>query len=285
MNVSSAISSPPAGAPTDVLALVTSCSPWSPATHVAVSLAADFGAQVTGCYVAPPLRTQHGVESEPSVLALLMDLPHENSRERDAFHELARHAGVPHALWTATRTGIARTLRQLGAWHDLVVVERDLACDGDSFEVLSEALLTCRTTCLILPPSWQGHARFARLVITWNGSIESARAIHAALPFARLAEQVWLIDGETPAYEDDQERAPHIDPQTYLAHHGIQVHSRRIHATPHEAGAVLLREITELKADLLVMGAYGHSRVREHVLGGATRHILKNASLPVLMQH
>jgi nucleotide-binding universal stress UspA family protein len=285
MNVSSAVISPPAGAPTDVLALVSACSPWSPAAHLAVALAADFGARITGCYVDPSLRTQQGGENEPSVLALLMDLPHENSRERDAFHELARHAGVSHALWTATRTGIARTLRQLGAWHDLAVIERDMACEGDSLAILSEALLTSRTTCLILPPSWRVRSRFARLVITWNGSIESARAIHAALPFARLAEEVWLIDGETPAYEDDQERTPHIDPLTYLAHHGIHVRSRRIHAAPHDAGAALLREVNDLQADLVVMGAYGHSRVRERVLGGATRHVLQNVSVPVLMQH
>ncbi|WP_267221177.1 universal stress protein [Dyella silvae] len=285
MNASSAVISPPAGAPTDVLALVTACSPWSPAAHVAVALAADFGARVTGCYVDPALRVQHGGESEPSVLALLMDLPHENSREREAFHELARHAGVSHALWTATRTGIAPTLRQLGAWHDLAVIEREIACEGDSFGILSEALLTCRTTCLILPPSGHVRSRFTRLAIAWNGSIESARAIHAALPFARLAEEVWLFDGETPAYEDDQERAPHIDPLTYLAHHGIHARPRRIHTTPHDAGAALLREIAELKADLLVMGAYGRSRVRERVLGGATRHVLQHAGVPVLMRH
>jgi len=285
MNTSAAVASPPPGAPTDILALVSSSSPWSPATHVAVALAADFDARLTGCYVDPSLRTQQGGEAEPSVLALLMDLPHENSREREDFHELARRAGVPHALWTATRTGIARTLRQLGAWHDLAVIERDMVSEGDAFDVLSEALLTCRTTCLLLPPAWQGQLRPTRVVITWNGSIESARAIHASLPFARLAEEVWLIDGETPEYEDDQERAPHIDPQTWLAHHGVNARSRRIHATPHEAGAALLQEVHQMRADLLVMGAYGRSRVRERVLGGATRHILQNASVPVLMRH
>ncbi len=65
----------------------------------------------------------------------------------------------------------------------------------------------------------------------------------------------------------------------------MHAHSRRIHATPHEAGAALLREATSIGADLLVMGAYGHSRTRERVFGGATRHVLRHARVPVLMEH
>jgi len=285
MSTPASAARPPAGAPSDVLALVTSTALWSPAAHAALGLAASFQSRATGCYIDPSLRMLHGGEAEPSVLALLLELPEENHEDRDAFLALARQAGVQSASWLVTRAGIARTVRQLGAWHDLVVIERDLVDESGSFDVLGEALLSCRTTCLILPPAWQGSTRFARVALAWNGGIESARAIHAALPFAQAATETVLLDGESPTYEDDQDRAPHFDPHTYLANHGVKLRSRRLHATPHDAGVALLREVEQVHADLLVMGAYGHSRVRERVLGGATLHVLRHASVPVLMQH
>lgn len=273
------------GAPTDILALVTATSPWSPAAVAAASLAAGFEARLTGCYVDPSLRMLHGGEPDPSVLALLLDNPHENPGDRDAFLAMAREAGVHRASWMATRAGLAQTTRQLGAWHDLIVIERDMIDADSAFDVLGEALLTCRTPCLLLPPAWPGPVRAARVALAWNGSIESIRAIHASLPFAHAAAEVLLLDGEAPSYEDEQPRAPHFDPVAYLANHGIKARTRRVHATPSEAGVALLREIEAAQAELLVMGAYGHSRVRERVLGGATRHILQHVRVPVLMQH
>lgn len=273
------------GAPADILALVTAVSPWSPAAHVAAGLAAAFGARLTGCYIDPSLRMLHGGEAESSVLALLLDTPEDNPEDRDAFAAFAHKAGVRHARWLTTRAGLAQSTRRLGAWHDLIVLERDIV-DGDSaFDVLGEALLCCRTACMLLPPEWNGIPRFERLAIAWNGGIESVRAIHAALPFARTAEEVLVIDGKPPSADDEGDRTPPFDPLTYLADHQVHAHSRRIAATSHEAGAAILRESMSIGADLLVMGAYGHSRTRERVFGGATRHVLRHAGVPVLMEH
>lgn len=273
------------GAPADILVLVTSTHPWSPAANPAMTLATSFNARVTGCFVDSSLRMLHGGEADASVLALLLEEPEENPADRDAFLTLARQAGVRGASWLVTRAGIARTLRQLGAWHDLVVVERDLVQGANVFDVLGEALLTCHAPCLILPPAWHGEPRFNRIALTWNGSIESTRAIHSAMPYALMAQETLLIDGKPPAYEDDQDRAPHFDPRTYLADRGVKLKTRRLHAAPQDAGEALLREVTLAHADLLVMGAYGHSRVRERIFGGATRHILQHATVPVLMRH
>lgn len=273
------------GAPTDILGLVTSTSPWSPAAHAAAGLAASFGARLTGCYIDPSLRMLHGGEAEPSVLALLLDTPEDNPDDRDAFAAFARKAGVPQARWLTTRAGIAATTRRLGAWHDLIVLERDIVEGDSALDVLGEALLCCRTPCMLLPPGWNGIPRFERLAIAWNGGIESVRAIHAALPFARTAEDVLVIDGEPSAADDEGDRTPPFDPLAYLADHRVHAHSRRVAAAPHESGAAILREATSIGADLLVMGAYGHSRTRERMFGGATRHILRHAGIPVLMEH
>ncbi|WP_199098806.1 universal stress protein [Dyella sp. ASV21] len=273
------------GTPTDVLALVTSTTPWSAAAQVAAGLAATFQASLTGCFIDTSLRMLHGGEAEPSVLALLLDVPAESDDDRDAFASFGRQAGVSHARWVVTRAGIAPTLRQLSAWHDLVVIERGMVEESILFDVLGEALLMCRAPSLLLPSAWSGQSDFKRIVVAWNGSLESVRAIHSALPFLRRATEVWLIDGEAPAYEDEQERAPHFDPVIYLGDHGVQVRTHRLQVTNRDAGAALLREVSQHHADLLVMGAYGHSRVRERVLGGATRYVLEHAPLPILMQH
>ncbi len=278
-------SPPVSGAPSDVLALVTATDPFSPAANVAVALAARFGAHVTGCFIDPSLRMLHGGEADASVLALLLDTPAAAPDDREDFINFATEAGARGASWEVTRAGVAETLRRLGAWHDLVIVERDVIDGPALFDVLGEALLTCRLPCLILPPGWQAGARFSHVALAWNGSMESIRAIHSALPFVKLATNAVLIDGELPHYDEDLDRAPVFDPCAYLSHHGVAPHTRRLHVTPNEAGAALLQEAARARADLLVMGAYGHSRIRERVLGGATRHVLQHAPIPVLMQH
>jgi nucleotide-binding universal stress UspA family protein len=93
-----------------------------------------------------------------------------------------------------------------------------------------------------------------------------------------------VVDGAPPP-EDDGGPVPCFHPIEYLAYHGIVARRRSLHAPVHETGDALLHEAQRMDSDLLVMGAYGHSRLRERVLGSATRRILQQATLPVLMQH
>ncbi len=269
----------------DIVALVTSTGPWSSAALTALALSARFGGHVTGCYVDISLRGIHGSDIDPSALAMLMDVPQENHADRDAFRATARSMGVRSASWSVTRASIASTMRQVGAWHDLIVLERDILQEPSLFDALGEALVACRSPCLVLPPFWDGNADFKRVVIAWNGSIESVRAIHAALPFAKAAREVILIDGETPHYDDDPGQDPPFFPLNYLLTHDVPAKTHRIHVTPREAGSAIWRLAVQERADLLVTGAYGRSRLRERALGGATRYLLHHASIPMLVQH
>jgi nucleotide-binding universal stress UspA family protein len=235
--------------------------------------------------VDPSLRVLSGADSEPTVLGLLITAWEEDHGERIAFESLAQRSGVREATWTVTHTGIAPTLRQLGAWHDLAVLERDMVEDHALLDILGEVMLSCRIPCLVLPPQWNGQIAFGHIVIAWNGSIEATRAIHAALPFLEVAKKVTLIDGERLSAEDLTGNPPRFDPIDYLVRHGIAARPRCIQRPHHLAGEKLLQEAEHLHADLLVMGAYGHSRTRERMLGGATRHALQHAKIPLLMQH
>lgn len=271
--------------PSDILAMATSSDPWSPAVVTGIALAARWGSHLTGCYIEPALRMVGGADLEPSMLGLLLQPRSEDGSERAAFESHAHRLGVPDASWTITHGGLAPTLRQLGAWHDLAVLERDMVEGIHVFDVLGEAMLASHVPCLVLPPQWHRELALDRVVVCWNGSIEAARAIHRALPLLQAAGGVVLLDGALRALDDAGDKVPRFDPLHYLQRHHVTVSSRPLKVAAHLAGEALLREARNMHADLLVMGAYGHSRLRERVLGGATRHVLAQARMPVLMQH
>lgn len=269
----------------DILALATSTSPWSAAVRAATDLAARWHANVTGCYVPDSLRDQRAYESDPSVMSLLTDAEYGRPDESAAFHAFATGRGAHHTSWVVTHTAIAPTLRKLGAWHDLAVIERDMVDETGVFDILGEALLSSRIPCLVLPPRWHHTVVFDRIVIGWNGGFEATRALHAALPLIQLAKQVVLINGETHTPDDGQVDVREPDPIVYLMHHGIAAKLHHLRVSADEAGKSLVQEAHDAGADLLVMGAYGHSRIRERVFGGATRYVMANADIPVFMQH
>lgn len=269
----------------DVLALITSSGPWSPAAFAAVDVAASSGAHVTGCYVDASLRSLRGRDAEPTVMALLTELPKASRDDYDAFAAFAHARGVHHVSWMCAQMPPAWTMRSLGAWHDLIVLERDIVEPSLLVDVLGEALLTCRAPCLVLPPHWDRPLSFRRIVAGWNGGIEAARAIHASLPLAQMAGHVTILRDSALVDGSEDQPSQSLDPVAYFRSHGVEAGEKVLDASPLTAGKTMLAESARLGADCLVMGAYGHARTRERVLGGATRHILQHAEIPVLMQH
>ena len=270
--------------PGDILALATSTSPWSPAVVAGIAIASRWGSNLTGCYIDPALRNLTGAEAggEPSVLGLLLEPQVAFADENAAFESFARQSGVRNADWIVAGSGIAHSLRWLGARHDLAVIERDMVQASGLLDILGEAILSCHLPCLILPPGHDREIRFERIVIGCNGSIEAIRAIHSALPFLKAAKRVTLVDGDL---RDGDEGRPRFDPFVYLLRHDITSRPSYVRASSAMAGEILLQEVAAIDADLLVMGAYGRSRMRERVFGGATRRVLEEATIPVLMQH
>ncbi len=270
--------------PGDILALATSTSPWSAAVVAGVAIASRWGSNLTGCYIDPALRNLSGAEAggEPTVLGLLLEPRAAFADEHAAFESFARQSGVRNADWIVAGSGIAHSLRWLGARHDLAVIERDMVVASGLLDTLGEAILSCHLPCLILPPGHNREIRFERIVIGCNGSIEAIRAIHSALPFLKAAKQVTLVDGDL---RDGDEGRPRFDPFVYLLRHDITSRPSYVRASSAMAGEILLQEVAAIDADLLVMGAYGRSRMRERVFGGATRRVLEESTIPVLMQH
>lgn len=174
-----------------------------------------------------------------------------------------------------------RDLAQWARTRDLTVVP---ASDGLDWSYMAEGLVfeSGRPVLLLPKPDASAH-RYRSIAIGWDGSRAAARALADALPLLLAADAIELLvvtgDKELPT------AAGPAEAQRHLATHGISAGIRTIEARHRDAGTTLCEETLALGGDLLVMGAFGHSRVREFVLGGATQSVLDNVRLPVLLSH
>jgi nucleotide-binding universal stress UspA family protein len=163
--------------------------------------------------------------------------------------------------------------------YDMAVVPHpDAGEDVSSSDALHAILFDSGRPVLIaprMPPSSIG----ARVCCAWNGTAESAAAIAAALPWLHRAEAVRILHSR-----DYQRRGPDVKGiLSYLRWHNIAAEAVEFQPITREVGAGLLGAARDFGADLLCMGAYSHSRIRQLILGGVTRHVLENADMPVMM--
>jgi nucleotide-binding universal stress UspA family protein len=122
-------------------------------------------------------------------------------------------------------------------------------------------------------------------IVAWNGSREAARAVNDALPILRGADQVEVMCANPDRGELGDADLPGADLCLHLARHGVKAEAQTLVASDLEIGDLLLSRAADHGADLIVMGAYGHARWREVVLGGVTRQLLEQMTVPVLMSH
>lgn len=173
----------------------------------------------------------------------------------------------------------ARVVMQRGRLADLIVVPRPQEPTPPP-RVLEAALFETGQPVLVVPPRLP-KVIGTSVAIGWNGSLVAARAVTAARPFLAAAETVEILcpaDGTTESLSAD-------DLVEELAWHGIVARVQPIEARGRGAGKAILAAVEQVGADLLVMGGYGKTRTREIILGGATRDVLTEAAIPVLMVH
>lgn len=174
---------------------------------------------------------------------------------------------------------------EVTAWRgrlaDLVAVSRPTPeAEVSAAMTLNAALFETGRPVLMAPPA--SPARFGRKVaISWNGSAEAARAVAFALPLITRSEKTVILSAETD--QTVTAMAPKL--ASYLSWHGVTAEVHTVSPSGHHVGETLLEACASIGIDLLVMGAYTHSRVRQLILGGVTRHVLSEASLPVFMAH
>ena len=168
----------------------------------------------------------------------------------------------------------------LGRVFDLIVVERPQKLASLAEATLEDALFESGRPVLMAPPS-SPRTIGERIVIAWNGSTETARTVALAMPYLALARSVQVLTVEgamQPGPTGD-------DLAAALRRRGIAATSRQIEASNRQAGEVFLAEAGASECDLLVKGAYTQSRLRQMIFGGATRHIIMEATIPVILAH
>ncbi|MDJ0934724.1 MAG: universal stress protein [Kiloniellales bacterium] len=189
-------------------------------------------------------------------------------------------AGRFAVAWTDITGREATETAVRGRLFDLTVVARpeDEGAAG-GIATLEAALFDTGRPLLVAPPSAASKPP-RHVALAWNGTREAARAVWSARPFFAVAERISVIT----VLQDGWEANP-VELATYLGRHGFSAETHLLKLGDVEVGERLLASAGQLGADLLVMGGYGHSRLRELVLGGATRSVLEQASLPILMAH
>lgn len=150
--------------------------------------------------------------------------------------------------------------------------------------VLEGALFEGQVPVLVVPDAVDPPAQPKRVVVGWNESNEALRAVRAALPLLQGAETVHVVVIDPPSHGPNRSDPGGLLSQ-FLARHGVKAEVDVLSKTMPRVSDVLMRHVTDIDADMVVMGAYGHSRFREAILGGATRNMLEQAEVTVLMAH
>ncbi len=195
------------------------------------------------------------------------------------------------------RASVETAVTQLGAlteivaqrarFADLVVLPRPYgAGQGTESEAVAEAaLFEGHAPVLVLPETGAGHAAAPRrMVVAWNQSAEAMAAIRQALPILKQADGVNIAVIDPPQYGPERSDPGGLLCQM-LVRHGVRAEVSVLARALPRISDLLARHVRDLGADMLVMGAYGHSRFREAILGGATRNMLEQAEVPVFMAH
>ncbi len=253
-------------------------------------LATRHEAHLTGLYVMPPVPTYGTTSIGTGMIKSGLATFREEARRAQASFEAAckgRPFVTEWRLINPGHVGVAETVMDHGRAADLIVTsQRDRSFEFSALLDVPERLaIESGRPVLIIPHSGRFAQFGKRVTIAWNGRREAARATFDALPLLKMAESVRIL-WINP--QDDRARAgdlPTAEIAGALARHGVKCEAATAVASGIKVEDALLSSLTDDGSNLLVMGAYGHSRLREFVFGGATRHVLDHMTVPVLMSH
>jgi nucleotide-binding universal stress UspA family protein len=257
---------------------------------LAASLAARFGAHLVG--VSPtglidvPVSVNAAVPDAAEVAGLsaakLREAAHARAR---AFERLVRELGLDSIESRVVTSDALDATAALGRRADLVVVgqtERGAEPLGVGADFPQQVVLHCGGPVLVVPYAGHFGSIGRDVLVAWKDVREAARAVRDALPLLAGARRVVLLELVEP--RASPESAALAEMQARLARLGVSAEAQR-EATEIDVGDALLSRAAELGADAIVMGAYGHTRLREWVLGGMTRQLLGHMTVPALMTH
>lgn len=268
----------------EILVHLKSHEEWSQHIDYAIETAKLFSAQVRALVTFHevvflrnlPRYSGHGLEDQMAKDAAIARLLEEK------FLSACADAGV-RGSFARAEGAAGEIIPWASRLHDLTIIEqRQPDSDEFGFDAAEETSLSAGRPVLLVPR--RGHFRPAvgHVLVAWNGSAMAASAVQGALPFIERASKVTICSGELRLPLRPGSRIPDINLADHLRKHVSEVIEERIELGPSLVGEHLLGRANDLGCEMIVMGAYGRSWFSEYLLGGATRHILKHMSVPIL---
>ncbi len=257
----------------------------------AFALARDFEARIEGLFVVPDYIVPSYVEAQISV-DLITDVTEKAIARAEEtlaeYTQLARDAGVEFDA-EVVEGQIIPILREHSKYADLMLLGQDQPDDPDnaSYGLADALLFEGACGCLLVPHSVKIEPPGKRILLAWNASRESARALHEAMPLLARADELVVLSSEPDGADSGLAQGhPHAQRLArFLESHGIESVSSGISDPDLTPSQAIIGQALDMRADLIVMGAYGHTRLREIILGGTTRDLLKQTPAPLLLAH
>ena len=257
--------------------------------NVAIRLARAHEAHLTGAYVIPHSRIPQYLEVQipnellEKVAATRLE---EAAATRKTFENACRNGGVA-CEWRQEEGSAVEILALSARYADLAVVgQRNPDDDNlEMGEMPDRFILSAGRPVLVVPYAGTFPAVGRTVVVAWDASRLATRAVNDALPILRRATTVHLLAINPERGLEGHGEIPCADIGHHLARHGVKAEASSLRAEDIDVGDALLSRAADFGAELIVMGAYGHSRWRELVMGGVTRHLLQHMTAPVFMSH
>lgn len=283
-----------------ILLPLTSQSTARNVLDVAVDIAKASSASLTGLFISPDPRTTIPFMGEGLTADMIQDLCNAATAESEAqetntldlFETALARRGVKltddivrdpescQARWLVCSGLISDHVGRRGRTADVAVCAKPSIESADSQEVFHDLIYRSGRPVLMIPPETTSTPG-KHIMVAWNGRAEGARAVGAALPLLKTADTITLLQIGEP--QGDRPGVEHA--ADYLRDHGLS--SIILNPMP-EGGAIgeqILSIANKERADMVVVGAYSHSRWREMILGGVTRHLVNHSNLPIFMSH
>jgi len=272
----------------DILVHVDNSESSSVRLETSIRLAKEWGARMTGLYVlSKPFLPAY---AEPQISADIIEAQAKEmekvaAKSQEAFSSATSTNGL-NADWRVVENGTADALAKESRIFDLIVAGQKNP-DEDLFiadhEMPDRMILTSARPSLIIPYIGECKTVGEHVMIAWDDSQQASRAVHDALPVLKNAKTVTVMV-INPKKKGNGSGDPGAGIVRHLAEHGIKADGEHV-TTDMDPGNMLLSRAADKGIDLIVMGAYGHSRWAEFVLGGVTKHMLEHMTVPILMSH
>lgn len=256
----------------------------------AIQIATTHDAHLIGLYAIPYFQIPGYMDAQmPADIIEMQEqrLAAAAVQVENIFQKETKKSGTS-AEWRSLKGDAAEALTDQGRYTDLIIVGQNSHEDmigNTRDEIADYVVLSAGRPVLIIPNNYQGQAIGKRVMLGWDGGQMAARALHDALPILEKSDMVsvMIIDKDSEANKGGN--SPGIDVAHHLARHGIKAEADHITNADMGPGDQLLTRAADMGADLLVTGAYGHSRWKELIMGGVTRQLLDTMPVPVLMSH